>query len=93
MSRIPTFKTVEEEAAFWDSHDSTEFEAEFEDVTDVVFVRSHPAKGIIVPLDGESLAQLAQQARERGIAPATLARLWIVERLNALSVPGSGIGA
>lgn len=89
-SRIPPFKTVEEEAAFWDTHDSTEFEDEFEDVTDVMFVKSRPTKGITVRLDGETLAQLAQQAQEKGVAPSTLARLWIVERLRAAPpTPGS----
>lgn len=29
-SRIPHFKTIEEEAEFWDTHDLTEFEDEFE---------------------------------------------------------------
>ena len=39
-SRIPAFKTIEEEAEFWDTHDSSEFDDEFETVTDVRFVRS-----------------------------------------------------
>lgn len=29
-SRIPEFKTIEEEAEFWDTHSTTEFEDEFE---------------------------------------------------------------
>ena len=28
--RIPAFASIEEEAAFWDSHDTTDFENEFE---------------------------------------------------------------
>jgi hypothetical protein len=31
-SKIPEFKSIAEEAAFWDTHDTTEFEDEFEDV-------------------------------------------------------------
>ena len=31
-SRIPKFSSIEEEAKFWDMHDSTEFEDEFKPV-------------------------------------------------------------
>lgn len=30
--KVPKFTSIEEEAAFWDSHDSTEFEDEFDPV-------------------------------------------------------------
>ena len=33
-SRIPHFNSIEEEAEFWDTHDSTEFEDEWEEVTE-----------------------------------------------------------
>jgi len=32
-SQSPHFKTIEEEAEFWDTHDLTEFEDELEDMT------------------------------------------------------------
>ena len=34
-SRIPTFKTIEEEAAFWDTHSSEEFAGELTPVENV----------------------------------------------------------
>lgn len=40
VSRIPTFETVEEEAAFWDSHSFADFEDELKIVTNVKFVRA-----------------------------------------------------
>src|SRR5437899_3153261 len=54
-SRIPTFKTIEEAAEFWDTHDSAEFEDEFEDVTNVRFVMARPKKAITVRLPEDSL--------------------------------------
>ncbi len=39
-SRIPTFHTLEEEAAFWDSHSSEEFADELTPVEDVKFVKA-----------------------------------------------------
>lgn len=83
-SRIPHFKSIEEEAEFWDTHSTTEFEDEFEDVPDVRFVvvRAQPKKALTVRLPEESLADLTQQAREQGLRPSTLARIWILEHLK-----------
>ena len=81
--RIPTFDTVEEEAAFWDTHDLTEFEDELEVVTDVRFVKAQPKKAITVRLPQHALDALIREARETGVAPSTLARMWILERLQA----------
>ena len=82
--RISPFKSIEEEAKFWDTHSTTEFEDEFEEVPDVRFVvvRAQPQKALTVRLPEESLADLTQQAREQGISPSALARIWILEHLK-----------
>ena len=82
-SRIPHFKSVEEEAAFWDSHDSTEFEDEFVEVDDVQFVKAAPKKVLTVRLEEPTLRDLRRIAKQKGIGPSTLARMWILERLRA----------
>ena len=74
-SRIPAFETVEEEAEFWDTHDSSEFDDEFETVTDVRFVRSKRKQPITVRLDQDTVAALRRQAHRRGIGTSTLARI------------------
>ncbi|MDO8688412.1 MAG: CopG family antitoxin [Dehalococcoidia bacterium] len=83
-SRIPEFKTIEEEAEFWDTHSTTEFEDEFEEVRDVQFVvsRGRPKKGITVRVDEETLSALTDQAHLQGIGPSTLVRMWILQRLR-----------
>jgi hypothetical protein len=43
-SRIPTFKTIEEEAAFWDMHSSEEFADKLTAVKNVRFVKARPKK-------------------------------------------------
>lgn len=85
-SRIPTFRTIEEEAEFWDTHSTAEFEDEFEEVSDVQFVvtRARPKKGITVRLEEDSLAVLREEARAKGIGPSTLIRMWVLERLGEL---------
>ncbi|TAK34301.1 MAG: hypothetical protein EPO21_10160 [Chloroflexota bacterium] len=83
-SQISTFRSVEEEAEFWDTHSTTEFEDEFEEVRDVRFVvtRGRPKKAITVRLPEEALADLAREAQQKGIGPSTLVRMWILEHLR-----------
>jgi len=81
-SRIPEFSSVEEEAKFWDTHDTTEFEDEWEEVTDIVFVAAQPKDGIWLRFDDAVLAELTRIAREQKSSPQTLARRWVLQRLQ-----------
>ena len=82
-SRIPRFQSIEEEAEFWDTHDLTEFEAEFELVEDVHFIvtRGGPKKGITIRLDPDTFAALAHHAEQAGVRPSALVRLWVAEHV------------
>ena len=79
-SRIPKFKSIKEEARFWDSHDTTDFEDEFKPVR--VRFAKNLSQGITIRLDPKTLATLRSQANEKGIGPTTLARIWILEHLK-----------
>ena len=81
-SRIPTFNTIEEEAAFWDTHSIEEFADELEPVTNVKFVKARQTKAITVRLEAETFEALHRAARARGVGPSTLTRMWILERLQ-----------
>ena len=78
-SKIPTFDSTEEEAEFWDTHDSAEFEDEFEPV-EVEFARPL-AHGLVVPLNAELIHRIGVAARARGVGLSTLTRTWIEEGL------------
>ena len=41
--RIPETDSIEELAAFWDTHDLTDFEDQLEEVTELVFFRGRPS--------------------------------------------------
>ena len=83
QSRIPTFQTVEEEAAFWDSHSSEEFEDELTSVENVKFIKASSKKALTVRFDEDTFEELTREAREKGIGPSTLARMVILEHLRA----------
>jgi hypothetical protein len=79
-SRIPRFKSLEEEAEFWATHSTTEFEDEFEEVQVKV---ARPLGHILaVRLDARTIDRLAEVGRAKGLGPSTLARMWLLERLE-----------
>ncbi len=80
VSRIPRFASREEEAEFWDTHDITEYQDELKPVR--VRFAKNLSEGITIRLDPETLRELRTRAREKGIGPTTLARMWILERLK-----------
>ena len=82
-SRIPEFKTIEEEAKFWDTHSFADYKDEFRPVK-VTFAKNL-SEGLTVRLDPRTLNQLRELASEKGIGPTTMARMWILEHLKELT--------
>jgi hypothetical protein len=79
--RIPAFQNIEEEAAFWDTHDVTQFVgAELQPVE--VTVGPELAERLTLRLDKADRIQLAKLAKDKGVGPSTLARMWLKERLR-----------
>lgn len=80
-STIPDFKSREEAAAWFDTHDIANHQNEFKTV------RARFSKNLSEPLnirlDPQSLAELRIEASKKGIGPTTLARIWIKEHLSA----------
>jgi len=79
-SGVRRFKSREEEAQFWETHSTTEFEDEFEEVKLKV---ARPLGHILaVRLDARTIDRLAEVGRAKGLGPSTLARMWLLERLE-----------
>ncbi len=79
-SRIPEFKSVEQEAEFWDTHDLADYWDEFKPVR--VRVVKNLSEPLTIRLDPETLSELRSRAKQKGIGPTTLARMWVLERLQ-----------
>jgi len=79
-SRIPEFKSIEEEAEFWDTHSLADYEDEFKPVR--VKFASSLSEPVSFRLDAETLDRLRSIARDMGIGPTTLVRMWVLERLK-----------
>lgn len=78
--RIPAFQDVEEEAEFWDTHDVTEFSEEFTPAT--ARVNRNLSDPLTVRLDPDDRVELNRRAKDIGVGPSTLVRMWVRERLK-----------
>lgn len=79
--RIPAFSSMEEEAAFWDTHDTVDFVGrELQPIQ--ATGGSDLAEHLTLRLDKADRQLLATRAKAKGIGPSTLARIWLKERLR-----------
>jgi hypothetical protein len=83
ITKIPTLKSEEEAAAFWDTHSPEDFSEEFEPVK-VKFSRPLIKRGLTVKLSDETIDKLRELGQEQGVGPTTLVRMWILEHLKEL---------
>ena len=91
-SRIPEFRSVQEAAEFWDTHDSTEFEDEWEP-TDLEFAPDWRSVRLMsVKLEYSLYKQLRAHAELQGMTAEELAEQWL-EAMLAQSTDTSSNGA
>jgi predicted DNA binding CopG/RHH family protein len=78
--RISEFASIEEEAKFWDTHSTADYEDEFTPVR--VRFGKRLSSGVSIRLDPDTLEKLRTLAQEHGIGRTTLIRMWVLERLK-----------
>lgn len=76
---IPPFKTLEEEANFWDTHSVVD---KIDEGTLVGFHQANKSDTITIRFQPEHLQILREEALERGIGPTTLVRMWTLEKIK-----------
>ena len=82
-SRIPEFKNRDEEARWWETHSLADYQNEFKTVK--VRFAKNLSEGLHIRLDPETLMKLRVEAKEKGIGPTTLVRMWVKEQLRTVS--------
>ena len=79
---IKPFKTLEDEAKFWDTHDTTMLGKR--PLSVFPLLEKEKVESLTLRLQRSIKRKLEKTARQKGIGPTTLARMWIVERLISL---------
>ena len=81
--KIPKFKTEEEIAAFWDTHDFLEYIEDTESADDVVFER--PKKETVsIRLEKGQIKEIKRLSHKIGLGYSSLIRSWIIEKLATI---------
>lgn len=81
QSKIPAFASLEEAAAFWDTHDSSEFEDEWEPVDVEISPNLTSWRTFSVRIEYAAFAQMRTIAQQQGISAPELARVWLLDAL------------
>lgn len=80
---IRPFKTLEEEANFWDSHDlSSALKNPKIPLSELLSLE--PKKEVVMTLRVQKVVKekIDKLAKNKGINPTTLSRMWLIERLT-----------
>lgn len=83
--KIPEFKTIKEEAVFWDTHDITDYLEDLELVEGNYLPQPDEKKTVMTIRVAPSLKERVEKvARSYDISTSSLVRMWIVESLRHL---------
>jgi hypothetical protein len=87
-SKMPSFNSPEEEAAFWESHSPLDFPGEFKVVEVDIDRPLRHERVLSIRLDEMTITKMEALARQRHIGKSTLARMLIVQGLDKFSRTG-----
>lgn len=80
--KIPQFKSIQEEAKFWDTHAITDYWGEMEEI-DIEFIpQTKKVESVTIRLEPELKKRLEQVASKNRVSLSTIARLWLIDRLR-----------
>jgi len=78
--KIPKFKSDKETAAFWDTHDFSDFFDQTDAAADVIFERKNK-ETISIRLEKDQVQKLKKIAHHIGLGYTSLIRSWVIEKL------------
>jgi len=87
IKNIPNFKNKKQEAEFWDNHDFTDFLGQVKKVDLKVNLKAAKEDILTIRLQPQLKKKMNQLATEMGTQTSTLARMWLIEKLKALTPP------
>lgn len=90
IKTVPIFKSIEEEAEFWDTHSTEDFPGYWQDAPDVKFSKNlksvYISNVLPIRLDEKIKKAVEKVARRKGVKTSDAASILIQERLMQLKV-------
>ena len=82
LPKLPQFQSEQEESDFWDTHDSTNYFHEMEEV-EITYIDARPKNQISLHFTTETIDQLKSVASQKGVNYRSMVYMWVMERLAA----------
>lgn len=83
---IPPFKTLDEEAEFWDTHDTSPlFSNSNFPLQKLPLLEKEKEETLILRIQKSVKDRLKRVARSKGLNVGTLSRMWLIEKLSQSS--------
>jgi len=82
-TKIPDFKSEEEEAVWFDNHDVSEFWNDLTPVNIKFELQKPKDENIVIRLQKPIKERLERIAQRKGLNYSSLVRMWIMEKLQA----------
>ena len=81
---IKPFKTLEEEANFWDTHDLSQvFYDSKIPLSALPLIEKEKEEMLTIRIQKSIKDRIVKLARMKGINPTTLARMWLIEKVRS----------
>ncbi|MEI8067996.1 MAG: CopG family antitoxin [Candidatus Shapirobacteria bacterium] len=81
-NEIPKFKSIQEEADFWDRNDVTDFMPKMKEVKTKYSPKILKEENIVIRVQPKMKKKLETMAENSGLTLSTMLRMWFVDRLN-----------
>jgi len=82
MAKLPKFKSIKEEAEFWDTHDVTDYLSELEPVELVFDPSTEKKETLTIRVQPGLKKRLKTIAKNYGLNLSTLTRIWLIDKLK-----------
>lgn len=88
IKKIPKFKTIAEEALFWDTHDVSDYLSEMKEVRISFDPLAPKEETLTLRVQATLKKKLEKTAKSYGVNLSTLLRIWFIDKLKETETSG-----
>lgn len=82
FKKIPKFKTIVEEARFWDTHDVSDYLSEMKEVKVIYDPLAPKEETLTIRVQASLKKQLERIAKSYRVNLSTLLRIWFIDKMK-----------
>lgn len=82
ITTLPKFKSIQEEAAFWDTHSLADYWNDMKPIEAIFKPSREKKETMTIRIQPKIKRRVQKIAHSYGMAPSTLTRMWIMDKLK-----------